>query len=122
LTFGAGCKLSIIGESAFEFCQSLQSICIPPLVPVIPKRCFAHCMNLWRLTFDRGCIISTLGESAFSFCSSLESICIPSSIETISVSCFGDCESLVTVILESGCKLSVDCLSDLRSECEVTLN
>jgi hypothetical protein len=55
--------------------------------------------------------------------SSLESICLPwsapSSVQTILQSCFSDCANLRRIGLEGGCKLSIQCVSDLQSKCEV---
>jgi hypothetical protein len=90
LTFESGCKVSRLGESAFENCSSLQSICIPSSIETISDRCFSNCTNLSILTFESCCKVSILGEYAFARCSSLQSICIPSSIETISYGCFSD--------------------------------
>jgi hypothetical protein len=106
LTFEAGCKVSNLGESAFENCSSLQSICIPSSIETISNLCFYNCTNLSILTFDTGCKVSNLGGYAFQDCSSLQSICIPSSIATISSRCFCNCTNLSIVTFEAGARVS----------------
>jgi hypothetical protein len=61
LTFESGCKVLILGESAFRNCSSLQSICIPSSVETISSDCFENCRNLSILTFESCCKFSNLG-------------------------------------------------------------
>jgi hypothetical protein len=62
-----------IRDYAFNFCEDLQSIKLPPG-------------------------LTTLGESAFKGCKSLQSISIPDGIRTIPRSAFMDCSALKEVI------------------------
>jgi hypothetical protein len=107
LTFESDCKVSIVDQSAFWNCSSLQSICIPSSIETISIYCFCHCTVLWLLTFESGCRVSVLAESAFSNCSSLQSICIPLSIRTLCKSCFSDCKSLSNLAFENNSSVSV---------------
>jgi hypothetical protein len=70
--FAANSQLKAIGESAFIYCDSLESITIPAGV-------------------------ETIGDWAFYYCTSLESITIPASVETIGDLSFSNCTSLKTV-------------------------
>jgi hypothetical protein len=58
LTFEPGSRLSSLGESAFEHCSSLQSICVPGFLETISPSCFADCENLVSLVFEGGCCLS----------------------------------------------------------------
>jgi hypothetical protein len=106
LTFESGCQISILGDSAFADCLSVQSICIPASVEIISQYCFRWCEYLSELVFESGCRLSTLGESAFEECRSLQSIRVPAPVETISKYCFRWCEQLSELVFESGCRLS----------------
>jgi hypothetical protein len=90
-------------------------------VETIAKSCFKSCVKLSELTFESGSRLSSLGESAFDGCSSLRSICLPASIETIGPSCFDHCTNPSRIVLESGCRVSDECLSGLRSICQLSL-
>jgi hypothetical protein len=37
--FEPNCRVSTLGTFVFAYCLSLQSICIPPAITVIPKNC-----------------------------------------------------------------------------------
>jgi hypothetical protein len=41
--FDVGGRISTLGDHAFSYCSSLQSICIPSSIEVISKCCFACC-------------------------------------------------------------------------------
>jgi hypothetical protein len=46
VTFDSVSRMSILGESAFSDCGSLNSICIPASVHSIASRCFLQCLGL----------------------------------------------------------------------------
>jgi hypothetical protein len=52
-----------LGESAFERCSSLRSICIPSSVESIPELCFKDCTRLSNLTFEAGSKLLNGSES-----------------------------------------------------------
>ncbi len=74
--FEEGSVCESIGNYAFYYCTSLESITIPDSV-------------------------NTIGESAFSGCTSLESITIPDSVTSIGSSSFYGCSKLKLVIIDS---------------------
>jgi hypothetical protein len=119
LTFESNCKVSILGESAFQNCSSLQSICIPSSIETISKSCFGGCTKLSSFKFETGSRISWIERSAFSDCSSLTSISIPASIQTISGSCFSNCQHLGLIELGAGCSLDDQQIAELRTVCPV---
>jgi hypothetical protein len=108
--FEAGSKASMLGESAFERCAVLHSICIPPLVETIGKCCFSHCEKLSHVTFLAGSMVSILAESAFEACFQLWSICIPASTDRICRACFKSCKNLRKVTFEPTARIS--CLGE----------
>jgi hypothetical protein len=57
-----------LGNDAFLYCSSLQSISLPASIKVISHQCFAHCRNLLRVDFESGYELSRLDESAFEDC------------------------------------------------------
>jgi hypothetical protein len=100
--FESGYRISIFDRSAFLWCSSLQSICVPSSLNYIAEFCFFHCESLSSLTFELNCQIAVLGESEFSGCSSIESLSRPGSVETISEYCIEQCRSLSTLTFEPG--------------------
>jgi hypothetical protein len=104
--FEAGCRISLFGESAFQHCSSLQSICIPSSVETISKSCFYQCYDLLKVTFEPDSKVSVLGDFAFEYCQSLRSICIPPLIEIIPLGCFSCCNRLSHFAFAPGCRVS----------------
>jgi hypothetical protein len=74
----------MLGESAFSYCSTLRSICIPSLVEAIHESCFAGCETLSSVAFAPTSQISTLADLAFSGCFALQSICLPASLCRVS--------------------------------------
>jgi hypothetical protein len=95
-----GCRVSVLGRSAFENSSSLRSICIPSSIEIISDSCFKKCTSLSNFTFAARGRISILGDSAFQECSSLESMIVPASVGTIGSSCFAGCRTLYTLTLQ----------------------
>jgi hypothetical protein len=100
--FESDSKPSNLGEHAFRYCPSLESIVIPSIraIPIY------EALSDW--TIERGARVSNFWESAFQRCLSLESICIPSSTEGVSGWCYSPCFRLSALTFESGCKLDID--------------
>lgn len=84
-----------IGEYAFQFCTSLESIEIPNSVKSIEMLSFANCTSLKNIKIPNS--VRKIGNSAFSSCTSLEYIEIPNSVKTIEQSAFGYCTSLKSI-------------------------
>jgi hypothetical protein len=63
ITFESSHTVSFLGESAFEDCLFLQSVCIPSSIETIGESCFMHCEQLSDLTFESGSRLVNLGES-----------------------------------------------------------
>ena len=87
--------VKVIGDSAFQGCESLTSINIPNDVTTIGKGAFSVCSSLTSINIPNS--VTTIGKGAFSGCSSLTSINIPNSVTTIGESAFGWCKSLTSI-------------------------
>jgi hypothetical protein len=72
VSFESGSQLLSIGDSAFESCSRLSSICIPSSVEKLGQKCFCRCGGLSTVNFECGCKLSSIGDSVFEFCSSLD--------------------------------------------------
>ncbi|MBQ3093616.1 MAG: leucine-rich repeat domain-containing protein, partial [Clostridia bacterium] len=61
-----------IGDYAFGFCESLESVTIPDSVTTIADYAFSFCSSLTSVTLGNG--VKTMGEGVFCFCDSLTAI------------------------------------------------
>jgi hypothetical protein len=43
-----------VGELAFEYCSSLESICNPSSIEIIPESCFSNCETLVNIIVGSG--------------------------------------------------------------------
>lgn len=87
--------VTIIGSSAFSFCETLRSVEIPDSVEEIGSSAFAYCKQLVSATIPVG--VKKVGYSAFAYCAKLVSVTIPDSIETLGITLFEKCDALETV-------------------------
>jgi hypothetical protein len=62
VTFESGSKLSSIDKSAFQYCRSLSSICIPSSVEKVGKHCFDGCESLSAVTLESGSKLSPIDD------------------------------------------------------------
>ena len=90
-------SVTIIGDSAFEYCASIDSITIGNSVTSIRSYAFFGCTSLTSITLPNSVII--IGYSAFESCSSITSITIPNSIKSIKKFAFNDCNKLKNVVI-----------------------
>ena len=73
--------VKVIGDSAFQGCESLTSINIPNSVTTIGNWAFEGCNSLTSINIPNS--VTTIGDWAFGECDSLTNITIPSSVVTI---------------------------------------
>ena len=95
VTFGENSQLTSIGDGAFNWCESLESITIPDSVTSIGEGAFCCCAKLTSITIPDG--VKSIGNHAFAGCSALESITIPDSVLNIGDSAFAECTALESI-------------------------
>jgi len=86
-----------IGDGAFWYCESLQSVTIPDSVTSIGNRAFEGC-SLHSVTIPDS--VTSIGDHAFEGCS-LHSVTIPDSVTSIGDRAFKDCSLQSVTIPES---------------------
>ena len=109
-------EVESIGDMAFYFCKSLESVTLPPKLEVIAKSLFDNCKKLKDISVPQSvvcvekeaflssgltqldfsqCNITAIGESAFSYCTNLKNVMLPSSnLRRIEKRTFQNCSSL----------------------------
>ena len=97
VTFGENSQLTSIGDGAFNWCESLESITIPDSVTSIGEGAFCCCAKLTSITIPDG--VKSIGNHAFAGCSALESITIPDSVLNIGDSAFEGCTALKNITI-----------------------
>ena len=91
--------VTAIGEGAFNGCESLTSVVIPPSVTAIDYEAFRGCESLTSVVIPSS--VTVIGMWAFSGCESLTSVVIPSSVTVIGMWAFSGCKSLSSVVIPS---------------------
>ena len=84
-----------VGDSAFNYCDSLTSVSIPNSVTSIGNEAFEFCHSLTSVTIPNS--VTSIGYYAFSDCTSLTSVTIPDSVTSIGGGAFSDCNSLTSI-------------------------
>ena len=100
VTFGENSQLTSIGDGAFNWCESLESITIPDSVTSIGDWAFCCCAKLTSITIPDG--VKSIGNYAFEECTALESITIPGSVLSIGDNAFKECTALESAIIADG--------------------
>ena len=95
VTIGNG--VTSIGEWAFGFCSSLTNVTIPDSVTSIGSYSFYGCSSLTSVTIGNS--VTSIGERTFYDCSSLTSVTIPNSVTSIGDYAFCGCSSLASVTI-----------------------
>ncbi len=98
-SYAAGCKVTSIGERAFEGCSSLTSINIPSSVTSIESSAFSGCSSLTSINIPSS--VNSIEPGTFLDCSSLTSINIPSSVTSIGDYAFLGCSALTSINIPS---------------------
>ena len=78
----------MIGESAFDYCESLTRIVIPETVTKIDYSAFQYCRNLEEINIPSN--METIKNRSFQDCTALTSLKIPESITSIETLSFMD--------------------------------
>lgn len=91
--------VTTIGNSAFAFCSSAETVEIPSSITTIGDAAFAECDKLKTVSVPYG--VKTVGADAFRDCDLLESVVLADSVTTLGDSAFYMCDSLKTVTLSN---------------------
>ena len=89
-----------IGNYAFRYASSLETITIPSTVTSIGEEAFSR-SSLETVNFEEDSQLETIGRYAFSWASSLETITIPSSVTSIGRYAFNSTSSLTNINIPS---------------------
>ena len=90
-------NLTKIGRSAFFACNALDNVVIPNGVTEIGSNAFNDCDELKNIIIPDS--VTKIGANAFAYCKKLATIVLPSNLTTLEWGIFSDCESLVSVII-----------------------
>ncbi len=85
-------SVTSVGNSAFEGCESLQSLTLPDSLTSIGNSVFEGCSSLQSLTLPAS--LASIGDRAFWGCSSLQSLTLPDSLTSIGSNPFILCSNL----------------------------
>ncbi len=87
-----------IGNSAFEDCEYLKEVRIPPKVKMISDRLFKGCYNLKKVDMSNGDMMA-IGVYAFAGCEALDEIHFGNYIRNIAENAFEDDDKITTLIV-----------------------
>lgn len=90
-------SLLFIGERAFSKCYSLKNFTVPSTITEIKDRVFESCLSLTSLTLPDNII--KIGSLSFNDCKQLKSFDVPESVISIGFGAFQDCTSLKEISL-----------------------
>ena len=99
VSFERGSKISVIHNSAFIDCNSLEKMDIPETVTTVGENAFAHCDYLESVTISYG--VTDIKDCAFTGCVSLKSVTIPSTVTEIGDYAFSGCYMLTSAVISS---------------------
>lgn len=94
--------LKIIGDYAFQFCSTLETIDIPDSVIYIGTGAFSNCFALRDIQIPQS--ITNINDETFSSCGSLTEIHIPQNVVSIGNSAFSGCYSITSFIFSDHIK------------------
>lgn len=86
-----------LGEDAFYYCTSLESITVPDTITELNGSVFGNCQSLVSVTLPA--TLTSIGNSCFYDCFSLPEISIPDSVTSIGDYAFFNCPQLSEIRL-----------------------
>ena len=106
-------SVTAIGNSAFSYCNSLESVIIPNGMIAIGRDAFYYCRNLLSIIIPDN--VTSIGYQAFYYCDRLNSITIGKGVKNIDPWAFYGCSSLGEVNitdLAAWCAISFELYSN----------
>ena len=94
-----GCPVVHIGSCAFEYCEYLTSVVMPPTIESVGACAFGGCYKITSITLSAG--LKNIEESAFGNCKELVSVTIPNGVVEIAKEAFRGCVKLETLVVPS---------------------
>jgi autotransporter-associated beta strand protein len=94
----AGLPVTVIGSHSFDY-SDITSVTIPAGVTIIGVSAFAYCDNLTTATIPAG--VTSIGASAFAYCGNLATVTIPAGVTSIGDMAFAYCDKLTQITLPS---------------------
>lgn len=92
--------VAVLGEGIFMGCSALESVTLPSSVNRVTDNMFANCKKLKNVTLSPA--TQSVGKEAFTRCTSLEEITFPATLKTIDEAAFSMCTSLKKALLPEG--------------------
>ena len=90
--------ISLVGDSMFDGCTSLQEITIPGSAVKVGKCAFLNCTSLKRAVLESG--VQMLDSYSFQDCVNMREITLPATITAIAPSAFWNCTGLTDVYFQ----------------------
>ncbi len=100
ISYAIPSSVTVIGASAFEGCEGLESITISGSVTEIGAYAFASCYSLENITLPNS--VTSIGRNAFEECYSLVEFTVPEGVTEIGMGAFYDCSSIVNIDIPDG--------------------
>jgi len=95
-----GKTVTVIGDRAFQDCDTLTGVTLPDSVTNIEEDAFTDCTGLTNVWLGAG--VRTIGEDAFDSCTALTGIVIPDSVVSLGVDAFIMCGGMTNAVLGGG--------------------
>ena len=92
-------SVTAINTQAFEYCENLKSVIIPDSVTTIGTGAFYNCSGLQSVTLPD--TITEINAQTFDYCLALKSITIPDSVTKIDFCAFYSCYGLESITIEN---------------------
>ncbi len=89
--------ITSVGDFAFVWCKSLETVVISESVKTIGKEAFYDCNNVRYIEISNG--VETIGNSAFHGCYSAEQIIIGDGVSVIEEAAFRHCQAVESISL-----------------------
>lgn len=92
-----GTGVSVLRYGSFTYCSSLATVTIPTNITSVEGYAFYYCNSLKMTVIPSG--VTSLGLRAFYYCAALTSIAAPKNLATIGQYCFIQCSALRSICL-----------------------